>query len=172
MSTTESDSQVGDEPSTRIVRERYETKIRHLARIGELGMRSPVVRETLVDRAPSEALYWIDQMIRGAVWGRQADLDALLGLVFWLVRAPRGGDQYAFLEQLYRIAHDHEVRGVLYFLQNPPPHQELSPEASLPDVPLPLNREDITVGERRTIARRCDRDLINRLAKDPSPLVI
>lgn len=172
MSTTESDSQAGDQPRTHLVRERYESKIRHLARLGDVRMRSPAVRETLFDRPPSEAIYWIDQMIRGAVWGREPDLDALLGLVFWLVRAPRGGDQYDFFEQVYRIAHKHEVRTVLHFLQNPPPHQQLSPEADLPEVRLPLDREEITVGERRTIARRCDRDLIKRLAKDPSPLVI
>jgi len=172
MSTTESDNQAGEEPTTRLVRERYETKIRHLADIGALSMRSPVVRETLVEFDPSEALYWIDQMIRGAVWGRVSDLDALLGLVYWLVSAPRGGDQYDFFERLYRIAHNHEIRAVLRFLQNPPPHQRLSPEAELPEVRLPIDREDVTTGERRTLARRCGRELIKRLANDPSPLVI
>ena len=172
MSTTESDNGSGGGPRTHLVRERYESKIGHLANIGELGMRSPRVRETLLARDPAEAVFWIDQMIRGAVWGREPDLDALLGLVFWLVRSPRGGEWYAFFQQLYRIAHDHDVQTVLHFLRNAPPHQALSPEAELPDVRLPLDRDDITVGERRTMARTCDRDLIKRLAKDPSPLVL
>ena len=157
---------------TRVVRERYESRVGHLARIRELRMRSRAVRETLTSRAPAEALYWVDQLIRGAVWGRQADMDAILGLVLWLVEQPRGGESYEFLEQLYRIAYEHEVDSVIYLLQNPPPHQQLSAEASLPEVRLPIEREEITVGERRTIARKCNRDIIKRLTLDPSPLVI
>ncbi len=161
-----------EHPHTRIVRERFETKVAHLANISDLEMRSPAVRETLTARPPAEALYWLDQLIRGAVWGRLDELDVLVGFVFWLLRTPRGGDQYDFVRQLYRIAHDHEVDTVLNLLRNPPPHQALADEADLPDVRLPLDRDEIPIGTRRNIARRADRDLIKRLARDPSPLVI
>lgn len=168
----ESTDKFPDHPRTRVVRERYEAKIGHLANITEMGMRSPAVRRTLVDLPPAEALFWLDQMIRGAVWGRLDDLDALLGFVFGLIDAPRGGDEYDFFEQLYRLAHEHDVRAVLFLLRNPPPHQSLSEEGDLPDVRLPLDRDDVPVGERRHIARKGDRDLIKRLTKDPNPLVI
>lgn len=171
MTTEDTDNSDGRN-AARLVRSRYEQRVRHLARISELQMRSPAVRETIVTRQPAEAAYWLDQMIRGAIWGREYDLDALLGFVFWLVRNPRGGKHYEFLEQLYRIAHEHDVRTVLYLLQNPPPHQALASEARLPDVRLPLDRDDITVGERRTIARKGSRDIVKRLTLDPHPLVI
>lgn len=162
----------GSERPTGIVRQKYRDKVGHLSNINDFGMRSHAVRRTLLDRPPAEALYWLDQMVRGAVWGRQADMDALVGLAFWLAQFPRGGDHYDFIGEVYRIAHDHSVQGVLLTLRNAPPQLELAEEANLPDVRLPLDRDDLPVGSRRSLARKADRDLIDRLILDPHPMVI
>lgn len=159
-------------PTPDLLRAKYERRVGHLANIDPIRMRSNAVLETVLERKPAEALYWIDQLVRGSVWGRQDDLDAALGLIFWLVQNPRGGSEYEFFGEIYRIAHDHEVDNVLYLLQNPPPHQTMGEEADLPEVRLPIDREEISVGERRMIARKADPDIIDRLLFDPEPLVI
>lgn len=171
--TDSDDSEASDVASTaQIVRAEYRERLRHLAAIDDLRMRSRIVLESLLDRSPSEALFWLEHLIRGSIWGRQDDLDVMLGLVHWLAQNERGGAHYEFFERLYRRAHEHERTHVLSFLRNPPPHLALGEEADLPDVRLPIDRDEITVGERRTIARRADRDTLKRLVLDPEPLVI
>jgi hypothetical protein len=159
-------------PKPDLLRVRYDRRVGHLANIDPVRMRSNAVVETLLDRNPGEALYWLDQMVRGSVWGRQDDLDTALGLIFWLVQNPRGGSAYEFFGEIYRIAHDNRVENVLYLLKNPPPHQTMGEEADLPDVRLPIDRDDISVGERRMMARKADSEMIDRLVFDPEPLVI
>jgi len=154
------------------LRDDYERRVGHLADLRPLRMRSSVVLETLLERELPVALYWLDHFVRGSVWGRQDDLDAALGLVYWLVHHPRGGPEYEFFGDIYRIAHEHDVETVRYLLQNPPPHRSLGEETDLPEVRLPIDRDDITVGERRMLARKQDADILDRLLFDPEPLVI
>lgn len=172
MSDAENSDSREDSAAVRAVRETYRNRVRHLANIRELPMRSRAVLDAFLDRSPREALVWVDQFIRGSVWGRQNDLDVALGFVFWLVQNPRGGDHYEFFQTIYRLAHEHDRDEVLALLRNPPAQRQMAEEADLPDVRLPFDRDDIPTGERRTIARRADRDTIKRLVFDPEPLVI
>lgn len=162
-----------DSPSPEFVaKQQYRTRVEHIAKLPELAMQKTAIRSTLTDFDPRHALFWIEQLVRGAIWGREPDVDVVLALAHWTIEHPRGGDHYEFFEQVYRLAHEHDRRAVLDMLRNPPPQLEMAEEAELPDVRLPMDREDITVGERRTIARRADHDLIDRLVHDPSPLVL
>ena len=56
-------------------------------------------------------------------------------------------------------------------LRDAPPHRALPKGKRLPEVRLPLDR-DVTLGERRTMASGPNRQLLERLIFDPSPLVI
>lgn len=155
-----------------VAKKQYRTRVGHIAKLPELAMRKSAIRSTLTELDPRHALFWIEQLVRGALWGREPDIEVVLALAHWTIEHPRGGDHYEFFEQLYRLAHEHDRRAVLDLLRNPPPQLEMAEEAELPEVRLPMDRDDITVGERRTIARRADRELLDRLIHDPSPLVV
>ncbi|MFB6265088.1 MAG: hypothetical protein ABEL76_15925, partial [Bradymonadaceae bacterium] len=167
-------SEGSEQSPTQLVRREYERRISKIADLPELEMRSSSVRRVLTGLAPEVALVWMDQIIRGAIWGRTDDLQVAVALAHWLINRDGGDEQYTFFEQIYRSAHEAEVDGVLYVLRNAPPHQEMRPEAELPEVRLPMDRDpdEIPIGERRTLARRADVDVLKRLALDPSPLVI
>jgi hypothetical protein len=135
-------------------------------------MRCAALGEYLTDLHPRLAACWLDQLIRGALWGRDPELDVVLAASFWLLTTEEDDDHYGFVQQIYRLAHRHDLQTVISFLRSPPPHRTLAEAGELPDVRLPMERDDITVGERRALARGQDDDVLDRLLYDPDPLVI
>jgi hypothetical protein len=150
--------------------EQYHQTLKRIVALPELPMRRAAVGEALERLDDDQTVWWIDQLIRGALWGRSPEIDAMLACADWLVRL-RLEDDYARLQALYEAATHAERDGVLMLLRDPPPHRALRKGASLPEVRLPVERE-ITLGERRSMARGRDRRYLERLLLDPSPLVI
>jgi len=155
-----------------LLRERYLEKIGKINNLPELSMRSEALREVLHKLEPVVGCCWIDQMIRGTLWGRERDQQAILALSRWLIRARLGERDYDRIESLYRAAHEHDLEIVTSIFPNPPPHQELPDEGDLREARLPVDRDEVTVGERRSIARGSDRDYLQRLLLDTNPMVI
>jgi hypothetical protein len=149
---------------------RYDQALRRIVALPEIPMRRAAIAESLAALTDDEAVWWIDQLIRGALWGRSPEIDAMLACADWLVRL-RIDDDYSRLQKLYEAAAHSEREGVLMLLRDPPPHRALEKGAQLPEVRLPLDR-DITLGERRSLARGRDRRVLDRLLMDPNPLVI
>lgn len=149
---------------------RYEAKLRHIASLPELPMRRAAVDAAIAELEPDEAAWWIDQLIRGALWGREPEIDAMLACADWLIRLSKD-DDYDRIQTLYSAAADAERESVKMLLRDPPPHHALRKGARLTETRLPLDR-DVTVGERRSMARGSDRQFLERLLLDSSPLVI
>lgn len=158
--------------ATQKMREHYERRIASIDRLPELPMQAAKLRDSVTGLKPPVAALWLDQLIRGAIWGRETEMNVVLALAYWLIRRSRDDQHYDFLGAVYRIAHEHRMVAVLNLLRDPPPHRQMPEEAELPPVRLPLDRDEIPVGERRTMARRHDPDLIDRLTMDPDPRVI
>lgn len=133
-------------------------------------MRVAALGESLGNRAPREAAWWIDQLMRGALWGKTAEVDAMMACSRWLIRE-RVDDHYEFIKSVFEAAYRDERRAILAILRDPPPHKKLvkGREIAAPD--LKLGR-DITLGERRSLARGKNRNTIEKLLRDPSRLVV
>ena len=149
---------------------RYGASLRRITALPELPMRRAALGETLNSLDDEEAVWWLDQLVRGALWGRSPEIDAMLACADWLVRLDPD-DDYERIQSMYLAAVDAERESVLLLLRDPPPHRGLRVGARLPEVRLPLER-DVSIGERRSMARGQDRQLLQRLLLDPSPLVI
>lgn len=76
--------------------------------------------------------------------------------------------QYARLGALYREAHRVGYEPVRYVLLQAPPVMIANPEDVLPDPEL----LEVPLGIRKTMARGQERDMLTRLALDPSPPVV
>lgn len=161
-----------DLPSTELddLIARYEASIRTIGALPEIPMRRAALDRTIASLSSSEAVWWIDQLLRGALWGRSPEIDAMMACSDWLIRM-RADDDYTRLQTLFQEAHDSGRESVVMLLRDPPPKLAMPPLAKLPEVNLNLGRE-IPLGERRSLARGRNKVLLDRLLMDPSPLVL
>lgn len=148
----------------------YDRTMKALGRIPELAMRRAKFGETMRTLTPEEAVWWLDQLVRGALWGRSPEIDGMLAASSWLIRL-RLDDEYDLLQGMYIAAHESNRASILSMLRDFPPHQALAKTARLPDVKLPIPRE-VTLGEKRMLAAGQNRQILDRLIHDNSPLVI
>lgn len=148
----------------------FENTLRAVSAFPELQMRRAKLDEVLRRLEAEEAVWFIDQLVRGALWGRTAEVDALLATSSWLIRL-RLADEYELLQGLYVAAHETKRDSILSMLRDFPAHQAMGPNARLPDTKLPITRE-VSLGEKRTMASGQDRRLLERLIHDNNPLVI
>jgi hypothetical protein len=152
------------------LQERFAAALRALPSLPELPMRQAWIAQTLEGLSELEAVFWLDQLIRGALWGHTAHMDAYMAAALWLIE--RGlADDYALLQRLFEAAHEEGREAVKFLLREAPPHQTLGEGAVLPEVRLPMGRP-VSLGERRQIAVNAPRRLLERLLLDPSPMVI
>lgn len=148
----------------------YEAMVRHAVGLPEIPMRAAAIAERLEALAAEEAVWCLDQLIRGALWGDADAMEAMLAASFWLVTVDVDA-HYATLKAFFEAAYTSERESVIALLRDAPPVRALASGRRLPEVRLPLDRE-ITLGERRMMAAGQDRRLLERLVMDPSPLVI
>lgn len=148
----------------------YDRTLRAIGALPELAMRRAKLDETLKTLSASEIVWWLDQLVRGGLWGRNPEIDAMLAASSWLIRL-RLDDAYELLQSLYVAAWESKRASILSMLRDHPAHMALRGTAKLPDVKLPIPRE-VTLGERRTLAAGQDRRIIERLLHDNNPLVI
>jgi hypothetical protein len=148
----------------------YEAKLRGIKTLPELDMRIAAIDEGLRDRPAAEAAWWIDQLLRGSLWGKSPAFDAMMACSQWLIRK-RLDDDYELLKNIFTAAHADDRKAVLAILRDPPPHKALPKGKQLPEPDLPTG-DDITLGQRRQIARGHDRKMLSRILLDPSPIVV
>lgn len=151
------------------LQQRYDTHVARIASLPTLMMRVGSVRELFEHMDPQEGVWWMDQLLRGTLWGHAQQADALLALSVWLIHAHH--THYELLKRLFEAAHEERRQTVMYMLRDAPPHRALAQESKLPEVRLPIER-DVTLGERRSIATGPNLKLLDRLVDDPNPLVI
>ncbi|RAL24787.1 hypothetical protein DL240_00830 [Lujinxingia litoralis] len=144
--------------------------VRHVVGVPELAMRAATVAGRLEALEADEAVWCLDQLIRGALWGDADAMEAMLAAAYWLVTVDVDAD-YGWITELFEAAYRAERASVVAMLRDAPPVRGLAAGRKLPEVRLPLERE-ITLGERRMMASERERKLLDRLLMDPSPLVI
>src|SRR5690554_1923748 len=148
----------------------YAGMIRHVVGLPEIPMRAAAVSERLAGLSADEAVWCLDQLVRGALWGESDAMETMLAASFWLVTADVD-EEYETLKTLFEAAYQADRLSVMALVRDVPPVRALSGGRGLPEVRLPHDR-DITLGERRMMASGPDRRLLERLVMDPSPLVI
>jgi len=143
---------------------------RKLGTLPELPMRAAAAGDALETMPPEHAVWWLDRIVRQALWGEQESIDAMMAVALWLIRSS-ADDHYGTLQSLFETAYHEDREAVLYLLRDPPPQRSLGAGARLPEVRLPMSRE-VTLGERRSFARSSNRAMLERLIMDPNELVI
>lgn len=149
---------------------RFKKSLASISTLPELRMRAAKLGETLEELPVDQASWWLDQLVRGAIWGHEPEYDAMLACGYWLIEKRRE-DDYGLFERLYKQAHKTGREVVLSLLRDPPPHQALPEGKRLPEPRLQIDRE-VSVGERRQMARQAKRKMIDQLLLDPNPLVV
>ena len=148
----------------------YRELLQKVESVPEVAMQAAAIGEVLNRLPGDEAVWLLDQLLRGALWGHPTTAEALLATAWYLIQI-RLEDDYERLKELFICAHDDGRAAVRDLLRDVPPHQALPKGRRLPEVRLPMDR-DVTVGERRTLAAGPKRRILERLLMDPNPLVI
>ncbi len=142
---------------------------RRLAALREPTMREAVLAEQLGALSADDAAALAGEIVRRAPSGRPYDV-ALLALTAVLDRRP-DGDRLGYQRraEIYTAASgrgDVLLQRLLLSAQPPP-----DGAAALRPVPIP-GREDITLGERKALARSRRRELLDRILRDPDVSVL
>lgn len=150
--------------------EAFAANLKTVENLPELEMRAAAVGQALRGLAAREAAWWMDQLLRGSLWGRQAEVDAMMACTRWLL-TEQVDKNYALFKEIFEAAHAEQRLAILAILRDPPPHQKLLRGQQMAPPALDLGR-DVTVGERRSLARGNDRRILERLLLDPNRLVV
>lgn len=142
---------------------RLEAFVRRVAAVPEPAMRIVLWRERIDQAEPQVVVDTLQHLLSRLKKGREGAQTAYLALVQHL--AARGSD--AQVRAILAIADDDQIRGLFV---TGAPHRAAS-DTELQAPPLSKDRE-ITLGERRSWARRTDRNLLTRMLFDRDPRVI
>ncbi len=152
-----------------ILEKKYRQYLVKISSLSEPLMRNAATDDLFRNNPVDDAVWVMDQVLRGAVWGAEVEIDAMLSIAKWLIEARRE-DDYDLFKSLFTSAINDKREGVLFLLRDPPSLMELKKGVKLPEVRLPVQR-DTTLGERRTMGRT-HATLWKNLLHDPSPLVL
>jgi hypothetical protein len=136
---------------------------RRLAALPAAGMRQATLRETLHALDDGEAARLCAEIVRRGPDGAPFDV-ALLALTALLDAGELGYERHAALYAAARLLDDAQLGRLLLSAQPPPPG---APRA----VELPGGRE-ITLGEKKSLARGRRREVLDRLLRDPDESVL
>lgn len=136
---------------------------RHLAALPELRMREAVLSERLEALPPEDAALLAGELVRRAPSGTPYDV-AMLALTSVLEQDKLG---YAQRSAIYQQARSQGDMVLARLLLSP---QE-APLGNPTAVPVLASRE-LTLGERKSLARTRRRDLLDRMLRDPDPSVL
>lgn len=140
-----------------------ETLSRKLRVLPEPAMREAVLAEQLRALSPDEAATIASEIVRRAPTGAPYDV-ALLSLSALLDSERLSYDERS---AIYTVARERGDILLVRLLLSP---QE-APDGKPPPVEIP-GRSEITLGERKSLARTRSRELIDRMLRDPDPSVL
>ena len=152
-----------------LLEKKYQKYLAKISSLSEPLMRSAATNDMFRNLTSDDAVWMLDQVLRGAVWGASVEIDAMLSIGKWLIEV-RKEDDYFLIKSLFESALEGEREGVMFLLRDPPNHMALKKGVRLPEVRLPIQR-DTTLGERRTMGR-VHATLWKPLINDPNPLVL
>lgn len=155
--------------------------IRRTRALPAMAMRRSVCREYLEAADPRDAAFVLDQLVRRAVTGDQDASVCLLAAVAWLLareaRAIREPDEasYRMLQRIYTAATEENRATVSVMLLDLPPHRTAKiRRQGTPRGKVLTGRDgrELSLGERKQIARTSNRAALDALILDPDPQVV
>lgn len=150
-------------------REESERLIRRLKSLPEAAMRRQVLVEKLQEMQPAGALVLFDEVTRGAARRKHAHLVALEAVHRAVLTGQEIGPLYELLAEVYRLAREEDNQAVAHLLMIARPSRgPLGAE----EVPGDHEMSQLTLGQRRFLARCHDRTRLDRLLYDPDPGVV
>lgn len=143
--------------------------IKKLMALPEHDMRCSVLLEVLSDMQPREVLFLLSEVMKGVAL-RKPPCVSVLSVVFDVILfAQKQGGLYELLAEVYRIAREENEDEVADALVMAQPKQGPAPASKvLGDHEL----SELTLGERKSLARCHDKHLLDRLLFDPDPSVV
>ncbi|MEM7138885.1 MAG: hypothetical protein AAF500_20075 [Myxococcota bacterium] len=145
----------------------YEGLFRRLSRIDEIAMRAGLLVEQLSSLELADGLQLVEDAYRGAALGLPDAQRSLLALG-WSLFDPRLEKRRAALGLAARQEGRHWLSDMLLAAA---PTDEVG-EDTARRVPDFGRGRPLTLGERKSLARTHDRDLIQRVVRDPHPDVV
>jgi len=143
--------------------------VRRLRSVPELGMRRQLLLEQLHEMQPGDALSFFSEVVDGVARRNAACLVALEAIHEAILQGQDQGPVYELLAEVYRLAREEENEGVARLLMiTRPKRGPVAPEA----VPGDLEMSQLSLGERKFLARGHDRIRLDRLLRDPDPSVV
>lgn len=147
-----------------------ENAARHLAEklygLKELPMRVTVLSEALLSLPYDEATELMQSLLTLSATHRSPYREAAFALIkLASIQPPL---PYDFISHVYEIAHQRGYGEVVTLLLRPPAKKT----ADLKKLKQEPQYGALTLGERKSLARRLDSFIIQRIARDPDPKVI
>ncbi len=143
----------------------FSERTRALSHLGEPAMRAAALNEQLLAAAPREAVHWLEALVRGAVHKEAAAL-AVYGAMVDPAPLARG----LSLVELARLAMEERCVAALQWLTSA--RAEREPDRADTQKLVHKDLRQLTLGERRALARRATSDEVKRLLVDPDRQVI
>lgn len=145
-------------------------RVRHLGRrlsaVQDPLLHVSIIAEHFAEGAGSDLARDLDWLIARAIRDPFAQLYD--SFVYYLLSTENGGAHYAAAERVYRAAREEGRDGVAKMFLDPPPQRAVTGWTGDADPAL----LDATLGERKALARRPDRLLLDRILRVPEPDVI
>jgi len=136
---------------------------RRLAALPAALMRQATLRATLEALDDAEAARLCSELVRRGPDGAPFDV-ALLALTAVLDAGALGYERHAALYAAARALDDPQLARLLLSSQPPPP--------GVPQPAAPLGGRELTLGERKSLARGRRREVLDRLLRDPDESVL
>jgi hypothetical protein len=147
----------------------WRTLINKLKVLPEPAMRREVLGEQLVKMQPEQVLEFFDEVTSGAARRKPDHLIALEAVHETILQGQEEGYLYELLAEVYRLAREMENQAVTSLMMIAQPKRGPIDPA---DAPIDPAHAELTLGERKYLARGQDRMRLDRLLFDPDPAVI
>lgn len=140
---------------------------RRLAALPERTMRSAVLAERLAELPLQDATTLASEIVRRAPTGRPYDV-AMMALTDVLdVQEGKVGLPYERRAAIYALARERDDILLVRLMISP----VAAPDGEPALAPIP-GRSEVTLGERKSLARTRDRQLLDRMLRDSDPTVL
>jgi hypothetical protein len=141
--------------------------VRCLLALPDLQLRVDWLNTTVQTEPPYLLAPLLDVVIGESEIGEARAREALLTIALWAAGMARSQD----LERLRQVALEQRLLSLQRVIRRVPT-ATLPPEGSEPRIPDYGAGRELTLGERRSLARRSGRHRFDALIKDPHPMVI
>jgi hypothetical protein len=141
--------------------------VRALLALPDLQLRIDWLNAHVQNEPPQLLAAVLDVVIGESEIGEARAREALLTIALWVAGTARNAD----LERLRQVALEQRLLSLQRVIRRVPT-ASLPPEGSEPRIPDYGTGRELTLGERKSLARRSGRQRFDALIKDPHPMVI